>query len=292
MTNADFEKRRRKMLRAVAANLEGVLPPGTPVREGGKRGVWHALADHLRVDELREPLQAIAAGPGHELRETGTGQVAMGSVESSALMTVNFFAPFAKRAGSLFGLSDGTLTFEKELRVTGVRAPVGPTLDAALDAPGGSVFVEAKSAEPWRGPPKVSLSTQYDAPAKAHSPETLITLEALRSGDLTYTCLDAAQFLKHLLGIATALERSIVTGSAKLCLLFWRPADAGPYADMFNRLEAEFDDLAARLDDQDVELVRRGTTDLLDDWFDGSKPKWLQAHAAALRCRYDQPLTG
>jgi len=70
-----------------------------------------------------------------------------------------------------------------------------------------------------------------------------------------------------------------VTGPAKLCLLFWRPADAGPYADMFDLLEAEFDDLAARLDDQDVDLVRRGTTDLLDDWSDCSEPKWLQAHA-------------
>jgi hypothetical protein len=62
---------------------------------------------------------------------------------------------------------------KRELRVKGVRAPVGPTLDAITSTGAGSVAIEAKVAEPSRSAPKVVLQRQRDALAAAVWPGTI-----------------------------------------------------------------------------------------------------------------------
>ena len=149
--------------------------------------------------DVRAALQGVRAGAGGELTPTKRGNLRFCSAESSALMAVNLLAPFNSRGG-LLGLSGGALSFEHELRVGGVRSRVGPTLDAVFESAQGTVLIEVKTAEPWRAPPTVTISRQYDAPAAATSPGTLATLLGLRDGSIAYRCLDAAQLLKHLLG--------------------------------------------------------------------------------------------
>jgi hypothetical protein len=179
---------------------------------------------------------------------------------------------------------------ERELRVKGVRARVGPTLDAVRSTGSGSVAIEAKVAEPWRSAPKVMLQRQYDAPAAAVSPGTIGMLEALRSRELAYRCLDAAQLLKHLLGVHSALNAGAVTAPATLAFVYWRPSESGCHSALFEMLEAELDDFKDRLGDQAVAITRRSTCELLTEWSSDGASGRVRAHAAALRERYDKAL--
>lgn len=102
-------------------------------------------------------------------------------------------------------------------------------------------------------------------------------------------CLDAAQLVKHLLGIHTAVDVGTLAAPASLMVLYWRPTVAGRYTTLFERLESEVADLADRLDDQRVALVARSTASLLQDWSSSETP-WLREHASHLRARYDPAL--
>ena len=285
----DLKQRRSALLGAAVSALEAALPAGAPARRGAGRMVWEVLADHLRVSDVRGALRAIASAPGGELAPTTAGNVSMCSAESSALMVVNFLAPFVSR-GELFGLSDGTLAFEREFRVQGVRARFGPTLDAVYESAAGSVAIEAKTAEPWRGEPKVEISTQYDVPAARVSPSTLETLTGLRDRAIVYECLDAAQLIKHLLGLNDAIRLGRLREPGRLVLMYWRPTVTGEHGDLFDHLAAELADFSSRLTDQPVSVSGIATNDLLAQWYSDTSPAWLKEHADRLRARYDVSL--
>ena len=97
--------------------------------------------------------------------------------------------------------------FECTYPVSGVRAPVPPTLDVVLQEKNRAVLIESKLLEPWRSPPKVEFSAQYDRVAERISAGTAETMRALRARKLTYQALDAAQLLKHLFGVHSAITR-------------------------------------------------------------------------------------
>lgn len=286
----EFELLRAGLLAAVVDRLEADLPAGTPGRVSRGRGIWDVLCTHLTIGEVQAALRSIAAGPGGELTPTAAQNVAMCSAESSAQMAVNFLAGFPEEHSILPSVGEGTLSFERELRVTGVRAPVGPTLDVVHESAGGTVAFEVKTAEPWRGPPRVSISHQYDGPARAVSAGVSVTLEDLRAGDLSYRCLDAAQLVKHLLGIHSNLASGRIAAPAKLILLYWRPSEPGPHAGMFDLLASEMADFAARVDDQPVAVEGVGTHQILDAWSRHEHDARLAERVGQLRARYDKPL--
>src|SRR4051812_44921245 len=109
------EAQRQALLRATKAALENALPDDTPARVDADRAIDDVLVDGLADVDVQAALSGIQGGAGGELKATARGNVPMCSAESSALMAVNFLAP-------LEGVE-----FEKELRVAGVRARVGPT---------------------------------------------------------------------------------------------------------------------------------------------------------------------
>ncbi|HEY1519424.1 MAG TPA: hypothetical protein VGF91_23545 [Solirubrobacteraceae bacterium] len=180
-----FQDERKELVAEGVAALEAALPGGVPPRGVGKRMVWDVLLDDLDVTDVRAALRDIGAGAGGELRPSSAGNIAFCSAESSALMAVNFLAPFVSRAG-LLGLDRGALSFERELRVNGVRSRVHPHLDAVMEFRAGAYAFEFKTMERWRDPRNVSISTQYDEPAARISPKTRALLDDLRSGDASY----------------------------------------------------------------------------------------------------------
>lgn len=283
-----FETARDALLHAVVGALEGCLPVGAPVRGGGGRSVWDVLVDDLVVADVRAALRGIAAGAGGELKPTRAGNVSFCSAESSALMAVNFLAP-APSLAAFPEVGDCSVRFERELRVAGVRSPVGPTLDAVLDGTLRTLAFECKTAEPWRWAPDVALSQQYDAPARRVSEGTWRSLAALRSAAVSYRCLDAAQLLKHLLGIHSALEAGTLREPVSLVLLYWRPSRPGSHGSMFDALADELADFAGRLRDQPVEILGWSTDELLARW-EGAGSARLGEHARELRARYDPAL--
>jgi hypothetical protein len=264
------EAERQALFRATREALENALPDGTPARVDAGRAIDDVLVDGLPGDKLKAALDGIGGGAGGELKPTARGNVPMCSAESSALMAVNFLAPLEH------------VEFERELRVIGVRAQVGPTLDAVLD---GSVAVETKVAEPWRSRPKVEISVQYDAPAAGLGiGDAVVALRRTRP----YAALDAAQLVKHLLGVHSAVEQKVLSPSAKLVLLYWRPSRPGTFGALFDLLAEELADFAARFATDDIAIEGWPTCELLDQW-EGSAT--LAEHAVRLRVRYDPPLS-
>jgi hypothetical protein len=285
-----FDDDREGLLLATVSGLEGALPRGTPGRVRSGRAVWDVLCEHLRVGDVRPALRAVARAPGGELTPSTAGNVPFCSAESSALMAVNFLAPFSA-AGGLLGLGPGALVFERELRVRGVRSRVGPTLDAVLQAEEGAVALEVKTAEPWRKAPRREISSQYDPVAEQVSPGVIDAVRAVRSGRADYQCPDAAQLLKHLLGIHSAVVDGTLHGPVRLVVLYWRPIRAGEHEALFDRLELELGDFAERVRDQPVAVSGISTRELLAEWSGGDAAPWLREHAQALRARYDPDLS-
>jgi hypothetical protein len=279
----------RLPVRVVQRTLEAGLQEETPSWQSGERDARDMLCGGLTVADARSALRAIATGAGNELTSDEHGCTPFCVPWSSALMAVNFLAPFGSRAG-LLGMRCGGLTFERELRVRGVVSRVGPTLDAVLDSAEATLAIEAKLAEPWRGVPGNEISRQYDAPAAHLSHGTRSVVEAIREQRLGYQHVDAPQLVKHLLGIHSAIERGELGSRTTLILLYWRPSGTGAYGAAFAHIEREFADFAERLADQPIALRAVGTDTLLAEWAGEDRPAWLQAHAAQLTLRYDRAL--
>jgi hypothetical protein len=108
----EFEAARAALPSAAITSLEGALPEGTPARRGAGRAPWDVLLPALSVSEVQPAVRAVSRGAGGELSATSAGNIAFCSAESSALMAVNFLAPFISYEG-LFGLPTGTMSFER-----------------------------------------------------------------------------------------------------------------------------------------------------------------------------------
>lgn len=78
-----------------------------------------------------------------------------------------------------------------------------------------------------------------------------------------YLCLDAAQLLKHLLGIHSAVRDGDLRGPVRLVVLHWRPTRASGFEAMFDRFESELADFAERVGDQPVPISGINTRDVL-----------------------------
>ena len=192
---------------------------------------------------LYEPLSAcsrrdLGGGNGSELGEAG-GRGKIQALHSSAALVCNFFdywrgrdlAPLAQGLGTSTRLCG--LALEQKFP-TGLGG-VPPNLDVVLYGCDGSVFaIESKFTEPFvKSKNKSFLKTQYFPESgglwkEAGLPECQRLAEDLRDGLLRFELLDAAQLLKHMLGLARCRRRWTLT-----CLWY---SPGGPLSDQHARV--------------------------------------------------------
>lgn len=154
-------------------------------------------------------LAAFAASPGNEI-DSGKFR----SQESSSALAANTFGYFLERPGDLpvipgISFEGPTLSvaLEAEMRFpwTGGRHP---WLDAAVRTDDLLIGIESKRFEPYRSKSKPSLSEAYwrdvwgDRMAGYQS-----VRDGLRDGSLAPRHLDAAQLVKHGLGLLASAAR-------------------------------------------------------------------------------------
>ena len=181
-------------------------------------------------DNLCEPLspcsiREISDGDGAELGKGGK-RGKMQAVYSSAALLCNVFDYWRGRdlsaLGQAFGISSRCcgLAFEQKFRTGLGRIP--PNIDVVLYSRDGAVFaIEGKFVEPYR-PSKAKnyLKPKYFAdPAgswqKRGLPGCQRVAESLRDSKVVFQFLDAAQLLKHMLGLATNCQ------TWRLCYLWF-----------------------------------------------------------------------
>jgi len=155
-------------------------------------------------------LKRFALAGGNEVE---SGKLA--SPESSAALAANCFGWFAHRPHLLppfLGLEASyppisvDIEYNARFPWSGGRHP-WPDAMVATDAE--IIGVESKRFEPFRGAKRASLSPAYDRPVWGDNMREYERLrDDLRSGDVTFRYLDAAQLVKHALGLFSEGERT------------------------------------------------------------------------------------
>jgi len=154
-------------------------------------------------------LAALSAAPGNEL-ESGKFL----SPQSSSALAVNCFGWFLERPEQLPALPGLGVTWppiairlEAEMRFPW---PGGkhPWLDAAIETEDVLIGVESKRFEPFRDKKVAKFAETYDRPVwgGAMAPYRAM-LDLLQKEPRRYRYLDAAQLIRHALGLATQSRR-------------------------------------------------------------------------------------
>jgi len=155
---------------------------------------------------------------------------------------------------------------------TGLRGKA-PNLDLIAYRDGGVVAVESKCTE-YLNPTRAGFSAAYDRLAPAMDDHWRTLFDQLKAEPVAYSCVDAAQLVKHYLGLRHTFPGQAVT----LLYLFWEPTNA-PEFPVFAQHRAELVAVQRVLDGADIPLVVSSYAGLWREWQQASTaPAWLQAH--------------
>jgi restriction endonuclease-like protein len=162
--------------------------------------------------------------------EIGSGKFA--HPESSAALAVNAFGWFIERPMD-FPPLPGTEAMGMPERVEVeycARLPWSggrhPWLDAVVITPTHLIGVESKRFEPFRDTKTISMSPAYDRPVWGERMDRYaVARDALRSGELRFLHLDAAQLVKHAFGLVTEARR--LSRNPVLFYLYAEPSERG-----------------------------------------------------------------
>jgi hypothetical protein len=215
----------------------------------------------------------LSAGAGSEL----DGKLR--AAHSSAALVVNTFGPWRTdpttlQIGEIRGFSG--LKFEATCPTGLGGTPPHLDLIAGGEVP---VAIESKCTE-WMEPKAAKFSTSYDRLNVSHGNSAWFEqIRHLRNQPSQYSFLDAAQLVKHALGLISMYG----SRSVNLVYLYWEPRNAEAWDDCrVHRSEAE--DFALRVADSNIRLTPMTYKELWDEWETVQPP----LHLAYLRARYDR----
>jgi hypothetical protein len=259
--------------------------------------------DHKRDIDLLPglPAERILAcytnAPGKEIE---SGKFA--SRESSAALVANAFGYFLGRATKLPPLpgcgdlgapaNDEALNLEVLLRFpwAGGRHPC---LDAVIETETALIGIESKRFEPFRSKKEVNLSDAYWQPVWGSSMRGYEAMrDGLRDGSSRFEKLDAAQLVKHALGLRTAVHANTSRFGKQPVLLYvyaepatWPDRKAIAVTDLQIH-RAEIARFAAAVAGDEVRFASASYTELLATWLE-AQDQGVRAHAAALAERFN-----
>jgi hypothetical protein len=211
------------------------------------------------------------------LRSAGGKEIESGklaSPESSAALAVNTFGWFVERPHllpPLPGLYEIGMPTRVDVEYC-ARFPWSggrhPWLDAVVETATHLVGVESKRFEPYRDRKAVSLSPACDRPVWGEGMRPFEEArDALRSGELQFEYLDAAQLVKHAFGLVTDARRRGLRPA--LLYLFAEPSElAGRPIEQstFDRHRAEIEQFAAGVEGAEVRFAASSYRDWLRGW--------------------------
>lgn len=167
------------------------------------------LFDYFSKETQQKIFEAFERSPGNELDEK------FDSPESSAALAANTFGFFIEQAERL-PLIPGTIAFGRRAKGVWVEECVRfpwagglhPWLDALIETETHLIGVESKRYEPFRSKPKAEFSDAY---WRAVWGENMRPYEALRDqlrdNFVRFDHLNAAQLIKHALGLRTQAKK-------------------------------------------------------------------------------------
>jgi hypothetical protein len=232
---------------------------------------------------LKGAIRAALSGKGgSELLERQGARPKFHAAYSSACLAANVFGPWLARPGPVpFGGQSfaGEMYLEAECP-TGLRGNP-PTLDF-LVAGSGVLAVESKCTETFGGH-RADFEPAYEVVMDTIGDSTWqAEYRRLTEDPRRYRFLDAAQLIKHYLGLLRRFGDRPVT----LAYLYWQPSNANEVGACLVH-EAEVAEFGGRLKDPRVRFVPMSYAGLWEDWTNADRPGWLRDHVSALLQRYN-----
>jgi hypothetical protein len=225
---------------------------------------------------------------GNELTDQPGMPAKFRAAFSSSALAVNSFGPFRRHPDQLLidGISGFTETRFEYPCPNGLMG-TNPHFDFWGISPQTVLAVESKFLETL-SPHRAEFSPQYLRPFLGAETAAAIVekpwsamFSALRDDPGIYTHLDAAQLVKHYLGLMHSFpERQRV-----IAYVFWEPTNAsGSYEFVAHRKEVA--DFSSRVSRCDTRFVAMSYRDLRSEWQDNSIWPGMPEHLARLRARY------
>jgi Restriction Endonuclease associating with ARP/Sigma-70, region 4 len=291
------ENLRTKAERALVAQfieLHGV-EPDTDDRLANLRPL---VVKTIHDDALEAALRDIAQGDGNEMLWTRMGGTlrppGLHSVFSSCGLALNAFGPWRLKPESLnlLGGSGYTaLRFEEKLRIF-PRGGRAPNTDVVLFDDDRVTAVESKLTEHLTGGQLATFKESYERVIpKADASWQAMYQQLKRAPDL-FNYLDAAQLVRHYLGLKTQTAPGGVHAGkrAVLVYLYWEPANASELQSCRTHAD-ELSSFVNEVDDPDVLFAASSYGALWESWKQHASPSWLTTHLNLLESRYDARIT-
>ena len=239
------------------------------------------LLGHLVEEDI---LHDFLAGDGGELR----GRLPkFCAVHSSAALAANSFGPFRHHPArlSLSGLGGFTSArFEQQLS-TGISTP---NLDFLASGPVGVVAVESKFTEILSSK-KAAFSPAYaEVIERLAEPTWTDIYHSLISAPSRFVHLDAAQLVKHYLGMRHALREHAAPKA--LLYVFWEPTNGGSLKE-FAAHRNELAEFTMEVSPSGIEFLGVSYRELWEQWCHASEWEGIHGHVDALRARYEMELS-
>jgi hypothetical protein len=263
------------LARALGKTGATVRPDGYATRFDGVvlKEFSAATKDAIRAD--------LSGKGGSELVAKSGGLPKFHAAHSSAGLAANACGPFLREqrglpiAGEIF---NGETHLEVECP-SGLRGKP-PTLDCLVNGPA-VLAIESKCTETFSAHVARFSDAYTRAVAPAHATWRR-EYERLVEDPTRYRHLDAAQLLKHYLGLRRRFPKRPVT----LAYVYWEPTNAHEIAAC--RIHAaDLAEFQTQVRDPKLRFIAMSYRELWDDWASGGRPPWLRRHATALRRRYD-----
>ena len=277
--------RRRQGLRsqpakALASRLAAI---GVRVSDTGyTEGFDQALLPNFS-EQVKATIRSDLSGKGgSELLERPKAPPKFQAAHSSACLAANVFGPWLVAREEL-PLGSEAFRGETHLEVecpTGLRG-TPPTLDCLIAGPR-VLAVESKCTETFAAHEAMFRAVYHDVVASLAHPTWRAEYDRLVEDPRRYRFLDAAQLIKHYLG----LRRRFTGRPVTLAYLYWEPTNAAEVATSVVHA-AELAEFSRLVGDPSMRFIGMAYRTLWNDWAQRDQPSWLRAHVTALRQRYD-----
>jgi hypothetical protein len=243
----------------------------------------HNLVEGVRFEDIEGDL---LQGDGSELRGGRNGRpTKFLAAHSSTALAVNVFGLFRQGASALrmpWGGAITSLQFERKCS-HGVGHGRPPNLDVILDGPAGVIGIESKCLE-IIGDPRADFRPAYNEDLRGARRQTpwFHEMQGLMTNPRAYRRLDAAQLIKHALGLAFSFPGRRTT----LAYIFWEPTNASEIS-IFREHRADLDRFKEAIGAGTPDFVSLSHQELWNYWATmDDAPVWLIAHVGKLRDRY------
>ena len=276
----------RKRAQAAVAQRLNSIKGGTVFRSEPYTWYTREPVENLVPGVTREDFwDDLKDGNGNELLDSRQAPAKFCAAYSSAALAVNTFGPFRHSPGNL--MLAGHVDFSESRFERKCPTPLNgppPNLDFFAAGPKTLVAVESKFLETIDRP-KVSFSPRYETVIQTLAePGWQDTYRALLDDPSKFTHLDAAQLVKHYLGIRNTFQDCRVT--KVLVYLFWEPTNADDFPE-FRQHRREVELFSRAVEGSEIRFVALSYSQLWQNWSTESGWDDMLAHIEALRQRYE-----